>query len=184
MSDKNCAPEPSVLRTRGFDAFYRTYYAQIVRYFQRELGDTHLAFDLAQETFTSAFEARETFRGSVAQQERAWLWMIATNHKRGHWRTSYTYRAALGRLAPSMASDDTDLERIDEVDSVERLFLPELVQSLRPLYRQAIEMRFRDGLDYKTMGERLYEQPDTMRVRVNRALQELRRKLDSGHGAR
>lgn len=53
-----------------------------------------------------------------------------------------------------------------------------------PLYRQAIELRLYQGLSYKTMGERFDEQPDTMRTRVYRGFQELRRKLEAGQDAR
>jgi DNA-directed RNA polymerase specialized sigma24 family protein len=59
-----------------------------------------------------------------------------------------------------------------------------LLQGLRPLYRQAIELRLYQGLSYKTMGERFDEQPDTMRTRVYRGFQELRRKLEAGQDAR
>jgi RNA polymerase sigma factor (sigma-70 family) len=184
MNNESSAPQPSVLRTRGFDAFCITYYERTRRYLYSELADPQLALDFAQETFASAFAASKKFRGKTPQEEWAWLKTIATNQLRGHWRAKYAYRAMQKRLDPSVSSDDPALDRIEEIDAVERLPLAKLLQSLRPLYRQAIELRIYQGLSYKTMGERFDEQPDTMRIRVDRGLQELRRKLEAGQDAR
>jgi RNA polymerase sigma factor (sigma-70 family) len=183
MDSESSAPRSSVLRTRGFDAFCIRYYERIRRYLYSELADLQLALDLTQETFASAFAASKKFRGRTPQEEWAWLKTIATNQLRGHWRAKYAYRAALRRLGPYVPSNDPALDRIEEIDVVERLPLAKLLQGLRPLDRRAIELRLYQGLSYKTMGERFDEQPDTMRMRVYRGLQELRRKLEAGQDA-
>jgi hypothetical protein len=78
MNNESSAPQPSVLRTRGFDAFCITYYERTRRYLYSELADPQLALDFAQETFASAFAASKKFRGKTPQEEWAWLKTIAT----------------------------------------------------------------------------------------------------------
>jgi DNA-directed RNA polymerase specialized sigma24 family protein len=121
MTNPSSAPQPSVLKTQGFDAFYREYHAWIVGLFLGWLGELELARDLAAETFFSAFKGRKTFRGSSVPQERAWLRAIATNHLWGYLRTRQAERAALRRVGLPATSDDPAFDRVGETYDAKRL---------------------------------------------------------------
>jgi hypothetical protein len=65
MTRPSGTPQPSVLRTQGYPAFYHGNYARVVRYFRYRVGDQReLAYDLVAETLNSEYENREAFRGS------------------------------------------------------------------------------------------------------------------------
>jgi RNA polymerase sigma factor (sigma-70 family) len=176
MTSPSSTPQPSVLKTQGFDAFYREYHPRVVVYFlyrQREL-----AWDLAADTFLGVFKSLETFRGSSIQQELAWLWAIARNHLSGYIGTKQAERAALQRLGPPATSNDAAFDRVEETYDAERLASKLLDELDMPLHRQALKMHFEEGLDYATMGKILDETPAAMRKRVNDGLRYLRRILD------
>lgn len=68
----------------SFERAFEEWFAAVHRYIARRLS-TPLADDLAAETFAIAFARRATFdpaRGTI----RAWLYGIATNLVRSHWR--------------------------------------------------------------------------------------------------
>lgn len=178
MTIPSSTPQPSVLKTQGFDAFYRDYHARIVGYFLFLRCARELACDLAAETFVSVFKSLETFRGSSVQQERAWLRTIARNHLWGYLRVRQAERAALQRLGLPATSDDPAFVRVKETCDAQRLASKLLGELNMPLHRQALKMYFEEGLDYATMGKILDETPMAMRKRVSDGLRYLRRILD------
>jgi len=178
MTSPSSTPQPSVLKTQGFDAFYREYHARIVSYFLYQLDERELACDLAAETLINVFKSLETFRGSSVRQERAWLWAIARNHLWGYLRTRQAESAALQRLGLPVTSNDAAFDRIEETDAAERLASKLLDELNMPLHRQALKMHFEEGLDYAAMGRILDETPAAMRSRVSTGLRYLRRLLD------
>jgi RNA polymerase sigma-70 factor (ECF subfamily) len=179
MTKPDSTPQPSVLKTQGFDAFYREYHAWIVGIFLRQLGERELARDLAAETFISAFKSIETFRGSLVRKERAWLRAIARSRLAGYFSTKEAERAALRRLGLPATSDDPAFDRVGETYDAERLARKLLDELNMPLHRQALKMYFEEGLNYATMGEILDETPAAMRKRVNDGLRYLRRILEN-----
>src|SRR5262245_58612108 len=70
--------------------FFDTFFGRVYAYLRRLVGDEHLAEDLTQEVFLQAQRAFSTY--DPARDPRPWLFTIATNKLRDHWRS----RAAHG----------------------------------------------------------------------------------------
>jgi RNA polymerase sigma-70 factor (ECF subfamily) len=70
--------QESAASKRQLDAeivrLYREEYGRVYRYLDRNLGDPHLATDIAQETFVRLCD-----RGSIPDDPVAWLITVATN---------------------------------------------------------------------------------------------------------
>lgn len=103
---------------RAFAAVYRLHYPEIHGYLHRRTGDSHLAEDLAAETFVAAWKAahRFTHRGVPV---RAWLMRIATNQanrwarrqkRRGMWLW-LTARSEVIADAPRYDDESTRVHR-------------------------------------------------------------------------
>ena len=75
------------------ERLFRTYNAALVRYLTRRLGDRDWAEEVAQETFVRAL------RQISIQNERAWLFAVATNLVRGEARKDMRRRKHLALLA-------------------------------------------------------------------------------------
>src|SRR5215211_5116531 len=95
------------------DRLFRTYHAPLVRYLTRRLGDRDWAEEVAQETFVRAL------RQDTLQNERAWLFAVATNLVRDEARKDARRRRHLELLREEMKDSVveppiTDLERAQE----------------------------------------------------------------------
>ncbi len=93
-------------------SWYVAHAADIYAYAARRVG-RDLADDIVADTFRHALESLDGFdreRGG----ERAWLFGIATNLLRRHWRTEQRRRAALERAA---TTEHLDREPSDVVGS-------------------------------------------------------------------
>jgi DNA-directed RNA polymerase specialized sigma24 family protein len=180
MTKSSGTPQPSVLRTRGYNVFYHENCDQVEGYFRRRVGNQReLAPDLAAETLKSVYENQEAFRGSSLQEEQAWLYAIAKNRLFGYFRKARIERDALQRLDLQLTSD-ADFERTDDIDAAKRL-ADELLEDLKnkyPLHYHAVRLHIYQGLDFEAMARSLDETPAAMRKRFSDCLRYLRRILD------
>src|ERR1700722_3726508 len=86
-----------------FTEIFDRYVSAISRFLLRRAGQD-VAEDLVAETFIIAFRVRENF-DLTAKSARPWLYGIATNVLRRHFRAEGRARQAQERLHPRMAVD-------------------------------------------------------------------------------
>src|SRR2546428_8083238 len=89
-----------------FETIVGAHHAEIYRYIRRVTSRATEAEDLSQETFLRAYRAYRTL-GPEANV-RAWLFAIATNLTRNHFRSEKRRRTA--HLAASVERRETDPE--------------------------------------------------------------------------
>jgi RNA polymerase sigma-70 factor (ECF subfamily) len=97
---------------RSFDAAFEAEFASLHRYLARRLGAS-AADDLAAETFAVAFRSWD--RLDPERPVRPWLYGIAANLVRHHWRKEQRMLRAYARTGvdPVFANDDEAVERAD-----------------------------------------------------------------------
>jgi len=131
------------------ERLFRQYHDPLVRYLTRRLGDRDWAEEVAQETFVRALRQTEL------QNERAWLFAVATNLVRDEARKNARRRRHLELLTEEAKSNPvveqpiTDLER-----SQERALARRAIDALTERDREALLMR-EEGLDYTEIAEAL-----------------------------
>ena len=87
----------AIAALEDFEAVFREHFAPVYRFIARRVGKA-LAEDLAAEVFATAYRRRAAYqpeRGSL----RSWLYGIATNMVRGHWRDEQQLLELDARLA-------------------------------------------------------------------------------------
>jgi RNA polymerase sigma-70 factor (ECF subfamily) len=161
-----------------FEVMIATHHAEIYRYLLRTTGRTSDADDLSQETFLRAYRAYRTLPpGSNA---RAWLFAIATNlcrnHFRGQKRRRLAYQAvsALTSELDGAAPDGMVISR--EVGAA----VEAVVAGLPFKQRAAFLQRKIHGLEYEAIGESLRCSAESARAHVFQALRKIRHAL-RGH---
>lgn len=98
--------EQSLGRPQAFAAIFDRHFDAVHDYARRRLGKS-LAEEITSETFIRAFDRRASFdRARV--DARPWLFGIAANLMRRHWRTERRRLAALERLRPRTGRRDAD----------------------------------------------------------------------------
>lgn len=147
------------------ERLFRTYNAALVRYLTRRLGDRDWAEEVAQETFVRAL------RQTSIQNERAWLFAVATNLVRDEARKDVRRRKHLALLAEqereSVEPEETTLERAQEAAMARKA-----VDALAERDRLALLMR-EEGLDYNEIAEALELSPGSVGTTLSRARRRL-----------
>ena len=148
------------------ERLFRTYHAPLVRYLTRRLGDRDWAEEVAQETFVRAL------RQTSIENERAWLFAVATNLVRDEARKDMRRRKHLALLAEEHKDDtiepqETTLERAQEAAMARKA-----VDGLAERDRLALLMR-EEGLDYNEIAEALELSPGSVGTTLSRARRRL-----------
>lgn len=134
--------------------------------------DPAIAEDLAQDTFSRAFVAMHEFRDEASP--RTWLLTIARNRC-----TDWLRRE--GRR-PYDLSDSLDEEAGEELPPPRQLAdredVARALRSLDETARALVVLRFRHGLGYPELAEAFGVGQGAIRMRVSRALAQMRQELE------
>lgn len=154
-----------------FDAFA----GPVHRYATRWTGDRSAAEDVVSLTFLEAWRLREkllTEGGSVLP----WLLGIATNVLRNSGRSARRHRDALQRMPAPLSEPDFADELVDRVHDAARLAAAHrAVGRLRRAEREVVLLCVWGGLDYAGAAEALGVPIGTVRSRLSRAREKLRK---------
>jgi RNA polymerase sigma-70 factor (ECF subfamily) len=167
-----------VMAEDAFEAVVATHHAEIRRYLLRVTARASDADDLSQETFLRAFRAYRTL--PTGANVRAWLFTIATNLGRNHFRAQARRRRAytlVAQAAPvgAPAVADSGVLAEEARERIERT-----IGGLPEKQRLAFILRKMHELDYADIGTSLHCSEETARAHVFQALRKIRRGLD-GH---
>jgi RNA polymerase sigma-70 factor (ECF subfamily) len=163
----------------AFEQIVRRYQRPVLSLLVRLTGDRALAEDLAQETFVKAFRNLAAF--DVTRRLSTWILRIAHN----------TGIDAMRRRRIRAVSLDTGPRPDDRTpaepaapltpDPVERAALQRALEAalatLRPDQREAVALRYEEGLSFDEIGQVLRIPEVTARSHVHRARKELARLL-------
>jgi len=147
------------------------------------------ARDLTQETFLRAFQSISHFRGE--SDLRTWIYRIAINQARNRWRWWRRRRreatisidapeiggGRLGLVATLKSNTIRDPEQ-DALLSERERALKKALSSLKRVYREAVILRDIEGFAYEEIAAALSISVGTVKSRLARGRQELRRKLE------
>jgi len=167
----------SVVTDDAFTQLVAEHHAEIFRYLMRVTGRPSDADDLSQETFLRAFRARASQNSC---EPRAWLFTIATNLIKNHFRAQKRRRRAhdaLRERVPSGPDRDGEVSGRDVGEVVERI-----VAGLPLKQRLAFVQRKVHGFEYEVIAQNLRCSPESARANVFQATKKIRRALD-GHSA-
>ena len=171
---------PLVATRRSVEQMFSDHAQAVFAFAARRLGDA-AGRDVVAETFRIALEADASFDPALGS-ERGWLFGIATNLVRRHWRTEQrrmrtAIRASSNR--PPTVDPLVEVEnRIDATRDVARLL--QLMEELGAPDRDALLMFAWDGLSYLEIAQALAIPVGTVRSRIHRARQMLRDRISGG----
>jgi RNA polymerase sigma-70 factor (ECF subfamily) len=165
----------SVRSPERFAVVFDRHFTAIHRYLARRAG-REVADDLASQCFTIAFERRGTFN-PIAGGARPWLYGIATNLLRDHWRAEQRSSLTVIRLGNDRAAHGfaADPPARDEAD-------PELGRALRALEPDQLDVLLLFAwaeLSYDEIALALGIQVGTVRSRLSRARARVREELEA-----
>ncbi|MDT0386299.1 RNA polymerase sigma factor [Streptomyces dubilierae] len=181
---------------QAFALLFREHAQAVHGHAARWLGDPGTADDVVSLTFLEAWRLRSkllddaAFAARTGQEEdvgdglRAWLFGISTNVLRNTRRAARRHRAALERLPDRRSVADTEPDFADalvgRMEDTERLAAARAaLEQLRPREREVFALCVWSGLSYADAAVALGVPVSTVRSRLSRARQRLRRLAES-----
>jgi RNA polymerase sigma-70 factor (ECF subfamily) len=159
---------------RAFDTIVRTQYQALYAHALKRLMQHEAAEDAVQDTMLRAYRALPNLDGDLAL--RAWLHRILTNvcHDEGNRRRRHHGLVEkVAALPEEHAPDPIDDTLLHETVQVMAKALEELPES----YREALVLRYVDGLSFREVGEATGVSEENARARVHRGRQALHKVL-------
>jgi RNA polymerase sigma-70 factor (ECF subfamily) len=145
------------------------------------------ARDLTQETFLRAFQSIGRFRGEA--DLRTWIYRIAINQARNRWRwwrrrrrdSTVSLDATQGQSNQTLIATLAESSENPEQQTLaheRELALRSALQKVSRAYRETVILRDIEGFTYEEIATTLGINVGTVKSRLARGRQELRRKLE------
>ncbi len=154
----------------AFEIFYRETSGALNAYVRRVCGDAALAEDIVHESFIRFLDAKRGFaEGSEEEnrgQRRAYLYRIATNLMRDHWRRERRHRDGLRAWVESFTGSVPHAAEQDfaSAHDMERVFA-----RLKPQERALLWLAHVEEADHAEIAAMLNLSAGSVRVLLHRA---------------
>ena len=159
-----------------FESVVAAHHAEIHRYLVRATSRSGDADDLSQETFVRAYKAYRALPPDA--NVRAWLFAIATNLCRNHYRAEGRRRQAMAAAAAGASERGSSWPEGEAIARQASVRIDLIVAALPFKQRLAFTLRKVHDLDYDAIGESLECSGESARAHVFQALRKIRRGLD------
>ena len=172
----------------AFEALVSERSGEIYGLLYRLTENREEARDLTQETFLRAFQSISRFRGDA--DLKTWVYRIAINQARNRWRwwsrrrrgstVSLDSPQAGGNqpLSNMLSADRSNTPEQDTLAHERERALRLALQSLGRVYREAVILRDIEGFSYEEVSETLGISIGTVKSRLARGRDALRKKLE------
>lgn len=151
-----------------FGELYQTHFAMIYAYCRRRSGSKEEAEDICSQVFMRALQGIHTFRGGMVA---AWLITIARNEIASYYRKNRYFVVPIDTY--EAVDEEQDVQGEVEQESA-RQTLVKLVNDLPQEQRDLLSMSLEQGLSSSQIGQRLRQNPITVRTRLRRIKHSLR----------
>jgi len=154
----------------------KKYQKPIYNLMYRATGSPEISMDLSQETLVRAYEKLERF--DPAKSFFSWLYTIGVNLARDYLRKAgRESRIFENTFDESNTVDDKSSPVTPVEQKLEMSYVLKAMEKLPFDYREALILRFRAELPMKDIARALSISVSGAKMRVHRALKELRRTL-------
>lgn len=159
----------------GYRLLVNRYAPMVFHVIRKYEKDEDEVEDLAQQVFVNAYEQLASFKGN--SKFSSWLHMIASNlckdYIKNIRRTNVQFSEMdQGQLETTLCDLTTPCQDI-ETDELQHL-LNQAIEQLTIEYSEPFLLKYRDGLSYDVISERLGVSVSALKVRAHRARKELK----------
>lgn len=158
---------------KAFIKAYDEYADDIFRFCAFRLYDRERAKDVMQDTFTRTWAY--IIAGNEIENLRAFLYKTARNLCVNEMTRSTAFSLDEMQEVAGFEPEDTSLD--SPLDAAEAAMLTRHIASLDEASQEVITLRYMNGLAVNEIGEILGQAPNTISVRIHRALKELKERM-------
>ena len=145
-----------------FRVFYESTARPLWAYLSRILGDRALADDLAQESYYRFLRA--TLKSDDAAYQKAYLFRIATNLARDHWRRLPRQKPGEAADPDTLSADDRTADRVQQSSDLARV-----LKALQPRERELLWLAYAEGASHNEIAEVMGLRAASVRLLLFRA---------------
>ncbi len=158
--------------TQAAGRLYDKYYSDVLGYIYHCTLDGTVAEDLTSNVFLAAFRHLARYRWRQVSFFRAWLYRIATNEVRMHWRRQR--RVKIIGLQPDGDRQAAEQSADDGIAAAEQYrLLHKALLELRLKYRTVIILRYFEGKTIAEICEITGKKEGTVKCQLHRGLAQL-----------
>jgi len=155
---------------RRLEHLYEKHHVRLYNFFRRLTGDRQLSEDLVQDVFYRMLKYRHTFRGEG--EFATWMYALARNVFKDHHRRNQPVTV---ELKDTPTGDPLPHQLLEEEQS--RKLLEKALSQLPPEKREVLLLSRYQDLRYDAIAGILGCSVEAVKVRVHRAMNELRNKF-------
>lgn len=171
-------PDPEKIR-QSFLAAYEELSDPIFRYCYAQTSSRDAATDLAQETFTRAWQYLAD--GKEVEQMKPFLYRIASNAI-----IDYRRKKKASSLDAMMEEGYDYADTTDTVSEREAIFdgnqAMEALGELDDKYKEVLMMRYAEDMSVKDIAQAIGESENNTSVRIHRGLDKLKKIIETKNG--
>lgn len=166
----------------AFSELVELYKDKVYQIAYRMLGNIHEAQDIAQETFLRAYVNIDSFDEN--RKFSTWIYRIATNlsidrlrkkKPNFHLEDKVTGTEDLNYYSQIPTDEELPEEKVLQIEMQE--WIQKEIMMLPPKYRSAIILKYMEDLSLKEIGEILNLPVATVKTRIHRGREALRKRL-------
>jgi RNA polymerase sigma-70 factor (ECF subfamily) len=154
---------------------YELYYERIFRFCVHRLFDKEIAEDVTSTVFLEVARRIRTFAGRDEQDFGNWLYAIAINQTNSYIRKTSRRKKLLAEAAEIIRAKRDEFNGNSSEPDWPRLYAA--ILKLKPQHQTIITLRFFENLPYERIANIVNIKETTLRVKVHRILNDLRRHL-------
>lgn len=158
---------------KAFIEAYDEYADEIFRFCAFRINDRERARDIMQDAFTRTWAY--IIAGNEIENLRAFLYKTARNLCTNEQVRSKSF--SLDEMQDASGYDPEDKQTESPEDIAEASVLRAHIAALDEAAQEVITLRYMNGLAVNEIGEILGEAPNTVSVRIHRAIQELKKRM-------
>lgn len=167
-------------KSQNYRVLVERYSPMVFHVVRRFEQDDDEAEELAQQIFVKAYEKLDSY--NKESKFSTWLYSLAKNHCRDYTKNIRRNNKRLSEMEPGFV--DTAMQEIQtphlnmELKEWKNL-LAKALENLSIGYSEPFLLKYRDGLSYEAISERMDVSVSALKVRVHRARKELKILLEN-----
>ena len=160
-------------RREAYEKVICRHYKDIYRFMVYLTNNTNLAEDLTQETFASAWERAESFKGRASL--KTWLHRIAYHKFIDMGRKIHRYDKLIDETGQNNSKETGVFNPLQKIiDKEDSRVLYENIQRLKPAEQVVIILHYIQDMSFRQMAKVLNKSAGTVKWRTSCALKHLR----------
>lgn len=170
MTDEQIMLQVKNGRLNQLSVLFQRYQLPLYNFFVRLTQDEQLSEDFTQNVFERILKYRHSYQNEASF--RSWIYQIARNVRTDHYRLNKVRIDANADLPSLSLEADSFLDRMEAREEEKQL--ERAIAQLKEEYREVLLLGWIERMKYAEVGEILGISETNVKVRMHRAVKQLR----------